>query len=142
MLDWFRRKFVFLSRVAALLCLIGICVLSLCPGQDVPLENLSDKWRHGFAYFVFAVLLGCAFLNLRWWTVPMSFAVTTLIGLAIEFIQPSFHRDKDMMDAVADGIGAGLGCVVLFAMAAVYLNLRKRDRIKSFNGRPEPINGF
>lgn len=137
MLDLFRRKFVFLSRVAALLYTIAICVLSLIPGRDVPMESVSDKYRHGMAYGVFALVLGCSFLNLRWWTVPLAFVVAVTVGIGMEFIQPYFDRTFDLGDALANAIGAAIGCVVLVGLAYVYLKLRKADRIRSFSGRPE-----
>jgi VanZ family protein len=133
MFDWFRRKFVFLSRVAALLCVIGICTLSLIPGRDVPMNDVSDKYRHGFAYGVFAVLVGCSFLNLRWWTVPLAFAIVTSIGVGIEFVQPYFDRSFDLRDALANAIGATIGCAVLVAFAGVYLKLRRDERLPSFS---------
>ena len=142
MLDLFRRKFVFLSRVAALLYTIAICVLSLIPGRDVPMENVSDKYRHAAAYGVFALVLGCSFLNLRWWTVPLAFVVAVTFGIAMEFVQPYFGRTKDPYDALANAIGAAIGCAVLIALASVYLRLRRGDRIKSFSGRAEPADGF
>ena len=139
MLDWFRLKFVFLARVAALLCLIGICVLSLVPGDDVPLENVSDKYRHAFAYGTLALLIGCAFLNLRWWTVPLAFAIATSMGVGMELVQPFFGRSRDGYDALANAGGASVGCVVLIALASVYLRLRRDERIASFSGRREPL---
>ncbi|RZM08825.1 MAG: hypothetical protein EOP68_10780 [Sphingomonas sp.] len=142
MLDLFRRKFVFLSRVAALLYAIAICVLSLIPGHDVPIEQVSDKYRHGMAYGVFALVLGCSFLNLRWWTVPLAFVVAVTVGIGMEFVQPYFGRSRDPYDALANAIGAAIGCVVLIGLASVYLRLRRTERIRSFSGRPEPRNGF
>jgi VanZ family protein len=142
MLDLFRRKFVFLSRVAALLYTIAICVMSLMPPGDVPLERINDKYRHALAYGLFAVLLGCSFLNLRWRTVPMAFVVATLFGVGMEFVQPFFGRTRDVMDAVANATGAAVGCVILIGLASVYLKLRREERIRSFSGRPEPRNGF
>lgn len=136
MLDLFRRKFVFLARVASLLYAIAICVLSLIPNRDVPLEEVSDKYRHAVAYGTFAVLLGCSFLNLRWWTVPLAFVVAMTVGVAMELVQPYFARSCDPMDALANAIGAAIGCVVLCGLASIYLRLRRADRIRSFSGRP------
>src|SRR3712207_4202712 len=99
-----QHRTIFLARVTTLLYTILICVLSLMPAHGVPLASVSDKWRHGAAYGVFAVLLGCSFLRLRLWTVPLAFAVASMTGIAMEILQPSFGRSRDPYDALANTI--------------------------------------
>lgn len=108
-----QHRLIFLARVAALLYTILICVLSLIPGKGVPLDHVSDKWRHGVAYGVFALLLGGSFLRLRLWTVPLAFTLASLMGVAMELLQPSFGRSRDPYDALANSIGAATGCALL-----------------------------
>jgi VanZ family protein len=108
---------------------MAICVLSLIPGSDVPLDNVSDKYRHAAAYAVFALLLSCSFLKLRWRAVPVAFALATVMGILMELIQPSFGRSRDAMDALANSIGAAIGCAVVLAALLV-------TRSSSANSRP------
>lgn len=111
-----------ISRVAHVLTVlyaIAIVVFSLLPKGDVPLENVSDKYRHAAAYAVFALLLSCSFLKLRWWAVPAAFVLATATGILMELIQPSFGRSRDAMDALANAIGAAIGCVAVLAILVV-----------------------
>lgn len=112
----FQSVLLLIGRVCTPLYTMAIVVLSLIPGQDVPLENISDKYRHAAAYGVFAVLLSCAFLKLRWWAIPVAFVIATVVGILMEFIQPSFGRTKDPYDALANAIGAGIGCVIMVVL--------------------------
>lgn len=122
-----QHRLTFFARVLTLLYTILICVLSLIPGRDVPLNNISDKYRHAAAYAVFAVLLGCSFVKLRYWTIPLAFAIASLMGIGMEFTQPYFGRTRDVYDAIANSIGAGIGCVVVCGML-VMLTGRARVR--------------
>jgi VanZ family protein len=104
---------VILGRICTPLYTMAIVVLSLIPGNDVPLESISDKYRHAAAYGVFAILLSCSFLKLRWWAVPVAFALATVMGILMELVQPSFGRTRDLFDAIANSTGAAIGCVAI-----------------------------
>lgn len=103
---------IFFARVTTLLYTIAICVLSLMPGRDVPLQGVSDKYRHAAAYAVFALLLACSFLKGRFWSAAWAFTIATLMGIGMEYLQPHFGRTGDSADALANAIGASLGCVL------------------------------
>jgi VanZ family protein len=111
-----QHRLTFFARVLTLLYTIAICYLSLIPSRDLPLNNVSDKYRHAAAYAVFAVLLGCSFVRLRYWTVPLAFSIASLMGIGMEYTQPYFGRSRDVYDAMANSIGAGLGCVLVCVM--------------------------
>lgn len=102
-----------LARGATVLYAVAVIVLSLMPGKDVPLDSISDKYRHAAAYGVLAMLVSASFLGARWWTTLLAFLVVSGFGLTIEFVQPSFHRSFDYGDALANSIGAALGCGLL-----------------------------
>lgn len=114
-----QHRLTFLCRCLTLIYIILICVLSLIPGSDVPLENISDKYRHAAAYCVFAVLVGCSFLKWRYWTMLIAFVAASGVGIAMEIVQPYFHRSRDIGDAIANSTGAALGCVGVFALLFV-----------------------
>ena len=122
-----------IARGLTLLYTLLIIALSLMPGQDVPLGNISDKYRHAAAYGVFAVLIGCSFLHLRWRSVIFAFVFASLFGVMIEIIQPTFHRTRDVYDALANAIGASIGCAAL-ACAVIALQMtRSRTNPLSHN---------
>lgn len=105
-----------LARGATVLYAIAVIVLSLIPGKDVPMGDISDKYRHAAAYGVLAMLASASFLGPRWWPIAMAFIVVSGFGLTIEYIQPSFHRSFDYGDALANSIGAAVGCGLLIIL--------------------------
>ena len=121
-----QNRLTLAARVLTLLYTIAICYLSLIPSRDLPLNNVSDKYRHAAAYAVFAVLLGCSFVRLRYWTIPLAFSVASLMGIGMEYTQPYFGRSWDLRDAMANSIGAALGCLVVCVML---LALTKRPKL-------------
>ena len=122
-----QHRLTFFARVLTLLYTIAICMLSLMPSRDLPLNNVSDKYRHAAAYAVFAVLLGCSFVKLRYWTLPLAFSIATLMGVGMEFTQPYFGRSRDVYDALANSIGAALGCGIV---CLLLLALSRRPKLR------------
>lgn len=107
---------ILLARVVTLLYAVAVVTLSLVPGHDVPMANVSDKYKHAAAYGVFAVLVNVSFFRPKWWPTIATFLVVSTIGLSIEFIQPYFHRSREALDALANALGAALGCGFLVAL--------------------------
>lgn len=105
-----------LARAVTILYAIAVVVLSLIPGQDVPMDHVSDKYRHTAAYGIFAVLVNVSFFKPRVASTLVTFAVVSLVGLSIEFIQPYFNRSREALDALANAAGAALGCLFLITM--------------------------
>lgn len=116
-------RYLWAARAATVFYLAAIFVLSLIPGDEVPLENVSDKYRHAAAYAGFAVLLGCSVMHWRWASLPFAFLMASGVGVLVEVIQPHFHRTRDPMDALANSIGAAIGC--LLVGSAIYLRSRQ-----------------
>ncbi len=89
------------------------------PQVDVP---LADKWVHFtfFGGFTFFWLCSRPMLKTGWLlTIGL---VAIAFGCLIEIMQgalPSLGRASELMDAVADSIGAILG-VAFFALLAIY----------------------
>jgi VanZ family protein len=105
----------------AALWAIGILVLTLMPGNDVPAwpwaEKVQlDKWVHAFLFGVQGVLLAMALLHLRpeghrngllvWATV-----LAIAYGALVEVLQSVMGdgRTGDVLDLLADAVGALLG---------------------------------
>ena len=116
-----QRRFTWTARGLTLAYMGLICVLSFMPGNDVPLGNVSDKYRHTAAYGLFAVLIGCSFVRLQLRSAIVAFLFASLFGVGVEFIQPTFHRTRDAYDALANAIGAALGGL---AVATLVLAVR------------------
>ncbi len=113
-----------------------IIVLSLIPIPEVePLEDVPfiDKWTHLAMYAAMAFAMWADFLMLfrggdkekkntkqRWCLVFFSILIPTLLGGALELIQPSVNRSCELMDFVADGVGAVIGTTIGLVAAKVY----------------------
>jgi VanZ family protein len=101
----------------ALWCLAvaGVVVVCMIPGPDLPdLPDISDKFEHGFAYFLLAASAVQLYAGRRaHWRVAIGLFV---LGIAIEFAQGAFTstRSMDAMDAVADTCGILLGYATAF----------------------------
>ena len=84
-----------------------VAVLSLVPGTTLPPTSVGDKVEHVIAYAVLG-LLGAASSERGVVRVILGLAV---FGTTIELLQIfSPGRSPDPLDAVADIVGAGLGC--------------------------------
>ncbi|WP_259779999.1 VanZ family protein [Aestuariispira ectoiniformans] len=83
-----------------------IAVLSLMPGDMAPHSGLGDKFEHMMGY------VGLSFLiSAGWNRIPRAFVLAVAFGITIELLQSlTPDRTMDFWDAVANSIGAGLGC--------------------------------
>lgn len=111
----------FLAALWTLLILAGC----FTPGRDIPKVDvpLIDKWVHLVLFGGFTFLWLCArpIVSLR--RLVGLFVIAVAFGVAIELIQGLLSflgRSMELMDAVADSIGALLGIALfcLFAFAA------------------------
>jgi VanZ family protein len=82
----------------------GLAVLFLLPLTDVKVDRLSG--RAGFLAALFATLYG-----------------------AFDEIHQAFtpERSPDVRDLLADGLGAALGVLVIFALVAIWTRLTRRS---------------
>ncbi|MBT7451281.1 MAG: VanZ family protein [Rhodospirillaceae bacterium] len=100
---------------------IGIAVLSLLPAEAAISSGWSDKWEHGLAYAVLAILLKLAFSRL---STLWSWALSTLYGGLMEIGQMfAPGRYPDFLDVLANGTGAALGLSLYVAWS---INQRRR----------------
>ncbi len=90
-----------------LFLLVGsaITITTLIPGEYVPPTPGSDKTNHLLAFFIWAG--ATTFFRTR--RTLFLWIVIAIWGGAIEIIQPYFGRWSEMMDFVADIIGAIAG---------------------------------
>jgi VanZ family protein len=105
-----------LPRLAFVICLIAVMVLSLLPNEQAArLSTGWDKSNHVLAFAVLAILG-----RLGWPRAP----VPIFVGLAgfallIELLQGlTTYRRADGMDVVADIVGLVVGAVLYRVMAA------------------------
>jgi len=83
-----------------------VATLSLAPGATLPATSIGDKMEHAIAYAVLG-LLGATSSGRGTMRTILGLAA---FGLIIEGLQTfSPGRSPDLLDAVADAIGAGLG---------------------------------
>lgn len=103
------------SLALTMICFILICVFSLkSPSAMSKNIGLNDKLLHCVAYFCFSISLTmyAQFLTVHKKTLFLiCIAISIVLGLGIEIIQPFFGRTCDVIDLVADTLGTLIGCV-------------------------------
>ncbi len=117
------RMHVWMKRVPKWI-LSGVCLcvifwLTLVPkplGDETPLLFPgADKVVHGIMFFGLTVCLLFDSLRARGWRklgLPLVSALTLasmLVGIGIEFLQPSLGRGFEILDMASDAIGAVIG---------------------------------
>ena len=89
------------------LFLLIITVLSFVPVTQEPPMNGIDKIEHLIAYAALTIPISLAY-HPRYKTI---FWFVCIWGMMIEILQPYVGRQADTMDAIINGIGAGIGIV-------------------------------
>ena len=107
-----------IARIWALLIFIGC----FTPGHELPEVNVPffDKWTHFVAFGVLTFLWLCSRPDYTPRRLLYLFLQATLMGCLIEIGQGTFAslgRSMELMDAVADAVGAVLGIVIFVAAA-------------------------
>jgi hypothetical protein len=87
----------------------------------------ADKVAHFFALGLLALVIARALSDPAKPSVPVLTLLVTIVvtcsyAVAIEFIQPHFHRTFEVLDMVAGGLG-------IFAFLFAWVGLRKRFRL-------------
>jgi len=116
------------SRFIAMLWTLLIFTGCLYPGRELPHVDvpLIDKWTHFVMFGLFGFLWLCAYpeggvRNMIKW-----FVIAVAVGGVIEGLQVALTvlgRSMELMDVVADAVGALLG-VGLFAAGAAWAGRR------------------
>ena len=109
----------YMAFMPAVIVAAGIAFLSLTEAGNMPSFQLNDKLVHGVMYLVLALACmgGCAYLKrTRAVFYILVCAVTTLYGGAMEVLQDlcTVTRSADIMDLLADFIGALTGVLLVF----------------------------
>ena len=104
-----------LWMIGLALYLALIALLSLLPPPELPLDpGPFDKLWHALGYAVAG--LGCVPLLRRPGGFVLAATALTGFGLALEFLQGAGGvRSFDLMDALANGVGACLGLLAGFS---------------------------
>lgn len=120
----------YLLTTIATLCIL---VLSLVPIPEMPeMETvpLADKWAHFLMYggLLMAVWLDWIRNGVRptMWNAVVAVVFGVALGGLIELIQPYVMRSCEVLDFVADSIGAVLGCLVGWLLFVI-LSLRAKS---------------
>ena len=116
------RKQSYMAYLPAVLVAAGIAVLSLLEIGHAPQVPVSDKWSHGVAYGLLALLLVAALLHngYRSWRAYGGTIVTcAAYGLLIEALQRfcTLTRSGEMADLYADILGALAGVIIVYLFA-------------------------
>ena len=110
-------------QTAAVLCWVSVTVLSLLPGEDLPATSLSDKQEHFIAYASITLLYSLGWRNIA----PWRWAIAAgCYGVLIELAQNLTTRTPDVLDAVANSLGASIG--LLLVVSLNWIGLLKPER--------------
>ena len=131
------RIFRILGFIGTPLIAVAIAILSLAPSSTLLtsswLWTLRDKGAHALAYAALAFFLFCMIaakvavptwsnvLRANGWRLLLVLGLSMLMGSAIEIIQPYFGRAFEILDIVADAVGALIGLCFAFVMVTSIL---------------------
>lgn len=110
------------ARSMAILWTLLVLIGCLFPGKDLPKVDvpLVDKWTHFVMFGVFAFLWLLADPKLSFKKLSGVFLASLVFGAAIEALQAELAflgRSAELMDAVADAVGALIGMAAFTAGA-------------------------
>jgi VanZ family protein len=120
------RAWASLDVLAAALYSAAIFVIGSLPATPAVARGVSDKIQHALGFALLAWLSCRAVRRLRSsWTLPRllvsSAAFSILIGGALELWQGLLgYRSCELLDWVADGLGAGIGVGVYAGLDALF----------------------
>lgn len=105
------------ARLIARLWTLLIFIGCLTPGRELPHVNVPfiDKWTHLVMFGAFTFLWLCARPAFTWVRVFLLLLIAIALGGVIEGLQgwlTFLGRSMELMDVVADGVGAVLGIIV------------------------------
>ena len=109
-------------RAGSVALALAIVVLSLGPAPEEPTFDISDKVIHVLAYFslTLAVLLAWVGRPGRLaQPLQIALSVTLVIvsgGLLVELAQSLVSRQTELLDALANALGAGLALCLWFLL--------------------------
>ena len=99
------------TRPIRIVIFLGACAaiawLSVAPTSATPSVNMSDKLEHAGAYLGLALLGAWAFRTVSWRLAGGLFALG--VGLEIAQATMGWGRQGDVLDALANSVGIGLG---------------------------------
>lgn len=104
---------------------LAIVILSLIPIPEVkPLEDVPfvDKWTHLVMYGALAFAMwvdGMKKTRNLWFFVFLTIALPAMLGGILEVVQPFVHRSCEILDFIADSVGALLGTIAGLIVARV-----------------------
>lgn len=115
-----QEVWLWLARIGLAIALAITLVLAFAPPSPGPGLLPWDKAEHFLAFYVLTGLSAAAFPGGRIWIVV---AAMLALGAGIEIVQglPFVHRDADVHDWLADGVG------VVFALAPMLLSRWRRE---------------
>lgn len=120
-----------LVLVGAILWTLLIFILCIVKSSDLPVITIAnlDKVVHATFHFVFVVLWFLYFKEqfvskFRTKAYVFAFALSVFYGIVIEIIQQLFttSRSADVLDVVANVVGALLGVIVVLVVQKVLNN--------------------
>ncbi len=98
------------SRIAFVIGLLAVILLSLLPQEVLPDPGTWDKLNHAMAYGVLVLAGGLGFRGLR--SLLLVGIGLLILGIALEIAQAALpHRSASAYDVLANFIGISLGSI-------------------------------
>ena len=109
-------------RLACIVVLLAIWILSFLPGSIMPSVPGTDKLHHALAYFALMFCWGQLFISPR---PRLKLAITFVVmGALIECLQGlTTYRSFEWLDMLADAIGVALAWTAVTVQLAVQRRL-------------------
>lgn len=112
------------ARFLAVLWTLLIFIGCFTPGKELPRVDVPffDKWTHLVMFGLFTFLWLCAYPVISSRLFFRLFLIATVLGGLIELLQGYFTalgRSMDIMDAIADSVGAVLGIALFYCCASI-----------------------
>lgn len=91
-----------------------IVVLLLMPGSAITVEPFfhADKWAHLGVFLIWIVLWRRCRPQVEAWRVALAVGLMAFGSELCHLLIPALHRSGEILDLMADLIGAGLGWIV------------------------------
>jgi len=112
------------AKSAAFVWTLLILFACFIPGKEIPDLHmpLADKWTHFILFGVFTLLCMLSNPTLHWRRLLRVFLAGCILGWLVEELQGLLSflgRSKDMMDMLADALGALLGIMLFYIFARI-----------------------
>ncbi|HEX5419573.1 MAG TPA: VanZ family protein [Gammaproteobacteria bacterium] len=94
--------------------IVGVCIASLMPANDLPSLGVSDKVEHASSYFLLTIWFTGLYPRARYAWLALGLF---LLGAMLDVLQlGTATRDFDLLDITADGVGVLIALLLAYTL--------------------------